>query len=108
MPALEDLFDHSPWMATLTEQQQAHVRGGIVEKSFNAVKYICRKGTPTTAWFGVIDGLARAGTESEEGKCGYFFIGIQTISWFGEGSLMKREKRLYDVVALGPGRIATY
>lgn len=106
MLELDDLFAHSPWMETLSEQQQGMVRRGIVEKGYQAGEFICRKGCQTTAWVGVIDGLVRIGTETRSGKIFSMMTGIPAGSWFGEGSLMKREERRYDVVALRPSRIA--
>lgn len=106
MPTLEDLFDHSPWIESLTDKQLKQVRQGIVEKTFDTGQCICRKGTPAASWVGVIDGLVRVGTESKTGKRFSMVTGVPAGSWFGEGSLMKREKLLYDVMALRPSHIA--
>ena len=67
--------------------------------------YVCRKGEPVNAWFGVISGLVKLGSVSPEGKA-VTYTGVTAGGWFGEGSLLKKELRRYDAVALRDTRIA--
>jgi len=67
--------------------------------------HVCRKGEPVNAWFGVISGLVKLGSVSLEGKA-VTYTGVTAGGWFGEGSLLKKELRRYDAVALRDTRIA--
>ena len=64
-----------------------------------------RMGQPVEHWIGVIDGLLKMSVASPDGKVSTL-TGINSGGWFGEGSLLKREPRRYDVVALRPSRVA--
>ncbi|WP_260291707.1 Crp/Fnr family transcriptional regulator [Sedimenticola hydrogenitrophicus] len=106
MESLEQFLGASPWMASLTPAQQQLVRGTLYEKHYDAGDIVCRKGSPSEEWVGIIEGLAKISCESHTGKQISFITGIPSGSWFGEGSLLKREPRRYDIVALRKSRIA--
>src|SRR5688572_18933158 len=65
----------------------------------------CHKGDPANLWIGVVDGLVKLSSLSEAGKS-VTFAAAPFNSWFGEGSVLKREARKYDVVALRESRVA--
>ena len=67
--------------------------------------YICRKGTPVTHWYGVLEGLVKIFSSSPEGKV-VAFTGIPAGGWFGEGSLLKPDPWRYDAIALRDSLIA--
>jgi CRP-like cAMP-binding protein len=106
MESLEQFLGTSPWMASLTPAQQQLVRGTLYDKHYDAGDIVCRKGSPSEEWVGIIEGLAKISCESHTGKQISFITGIPSGSWFGEGSLLKREPRRYDIVALRKSRIA--
>ncbi len=106
MESLEQFLLGSPWMESLSHAQQQLVRGTLYEKQFAAGDMICRKGSAAEEWVGIIEGLAKISCESHTGKQISFITGIPSGSWFGEGSLLKREPRRYDIVALRKSRIA--
>ncbi|WP_275097565.1 Crp/Fnr family transcriptional regulator [Sedimenticola hydrogenitrophicus] len=106
MESLEQFLGTSPWMESLTPAQQQLVRGTLYEKHYDAGDIVCRKGSPSEEWVGIIEGLAKISCESHTGKQISFITGIPSGSWFGEGSLLKREPRRYDIVALRKSRIA--
>ncbi|MCW8902677.1 Crp/Fnr family transcriptional regulator [Sedimenticola sp.] len=105
METLEQFLVKNPWMEDLSPAQQQLVRDTLYERHFNAGDIICRKGSPTDEWVGIIDGLAKISCESHTGKQISFITGIPSGSWVGEGSLLKREPRRYDIVALRKSRI---
>ncbi|PLX62474.1 Crp/Fnr family transcriptional regulator [Sedimenticola selenatireducens] len=105
METLEQFLVKNPWMEDLSPAQQQLVRDTLYERHFNAGDIICRKGSPTEEWVGIIDGLAKISCESHTGKQISFITGIPSGSWVGEGSLLKREPRRYDIVALRKSRI---
>ncbi|MCW8907285.1 MAG: Crp/Fnr family transcriptional regulator [Sedimenticola sp.] len=106
MQTLDQFVEDSPWMSHLTTAQKTLVRGTLYEKEYQAGDVICRKGSMAVEWVGIIEGLAKISCESHTGKQISFITGIPSGSWFGEGSLLKRESRRYDIVALRKSRIA--
>ena len=54
---------------------------------------------------GIIDGLGKMASHWTTGKT-TTLTGIGASAWFGEGSLLKREPRRYDVMALRETRVA--
>jgi CRP/FNR family cyclic AMP-dependent transcriptional regulator len=103
--SLKDMLRQSIWAQSLTPEQLARVEAEMVERAAPAGSYVCRKGDPVEHWFGLVDGLLKMSSVSPEGKT-VTFTGIRAGGWFGEGSLLKTEKRRYDVVALRDSRVA--
>ncbi|AJP57996.1 Crp/Fnr family transcriptional regulator [Pandoraea faecigallinarum] len=97
--SLETLLQRSVWAQGLTPEQRARVVAEIQVRPVENGGYVCRKGDPTHAWFGVIEGLVKITTASANGKS-VTFTGVPAGAWFGEGSVLKHEIRKYDVMAL--------
>ena len=89
----------------LSFEQRRRVLAETVVRSIRKGSYICRKGTPVTHWYGVLEGLVKIFSASSEGKV-VTFTGIPAGGWFGEGSLLKPDPWRYDVVALRDSLIA--
>lgn len=66
---------------------------------------MCLKGDPAEHWIGVVDGLVKIASHWVTGKT-VTFTGVPPGGWLGEGSMLKREPRKYDVIALRDSRIA--
>lgn len=64
---------------------------------------VAHKGEPAASWIGVADGLLMASSGFANGKT-LIFSGIPVGSWIGEGSVLKRELRHYDIVAVQASR----
>ncbi|OGA38869.1 MAG: Crp/Fnr family transcriptional regulator [Betaproteobacteria bacterium RIFCSPLOWO2_12_FULL_62_13] len=105
MRSLDEMLALSPWIRDLEPGQMARVRAATVTREFEAGSYVCRKDQRCDAWIGVIDGLVKLSCIARSGKS-VTLAGITAGSWFGEGSVLKRERRKYDVVALRGSRIA--
>ena len=93
------------WAGELTDELRRRV---LVETSIRTIPAgdsVCRKGEAPEYWIGVLDGLVKIVTVSPEGRS-ISFIGVPSGGWFGEGSLLKREARLYDGIALRDSTIA--
>lgn len=97
--SLETLLQRSAWAQGLTPEQRERVVSEIQVRPVENGGYVCRKGDPTHAWFGVIEGLVKITTVSASGKS-VTFTGVPAGAWFGEGSVLKHEIRKYDVMAL--------
>lgn len=106
MSTLLSALQATPWGSTLSAPDLAAAAAETTEKRVAAGAYVCRKGEPTDAWIGVVEGLVKMSSLSPEGKP-ITFTGVPTGGWFGEGSLLKHpEMRLYDVVAVRDSRVA--
>jgi CRP-like cAMP-binding protein len=81
------------------------VRAAIVVRDRAPGSYVCHKGDPANVWIGVIEGLIKLTCLSATGKSVTLAV-VPAGSWFGEGSVLKREARKYDVVALRDSRVA--
>ncbi|GAB4175255.1 MAG: Crp/Fnr family transcriptional regulator [Rhodocyclaceae bacterium] len=104
MAALDQMLDASPWFAALDAAARTRVRASLVLREYPPAACVCRKGEPSDHWIGVVDGLVKLNAFSPSGKC-VTFTGVPAGSWFGEGSVLKREARKYDVIALRESHI---
>lgn len=105
MITAERLREIAFWSAELTDEEIERTRRGITEKVFAKGAYICHKGDKLDSWTGVISGLVRLGTVSQKGKA-VTLAGMRSGGWFGEGSVLKKEPRQYDLVALRDVKLA--
>ncbi len=101
----EHLRDIAVWSHDLTAEAFERARAGVVEKNYAKGAYICHRGDRLNSWCGVVSGLMKMGSISRSGKA-VAFCGLAAGMWFGEGSLLKDEPRLYDLVALRDTRLA--
>jgi CRP/FNR family transcriptional regulator, cyclic AMP receptor protein len=102
---LQESLRSSVFWALLSDAEKKRVAGEVEERRFSGGQVVVRKGETTDAWLGVVEGLVKINVVSREGKSATF-TGVPAGGWFGEGSLLKREARKYDVVALRDSRIA--
>lgn len=99
MSLRESLQASTAWFPVLSAEEQERAARDIVSTDYPAGAMIERKGEPATAWLGVLNGLVKVSVGNQEGKLASL-MGVPAGGWLGEGSLLKREKRKYDVVAL--------
>lgn len=93
------------WSLALHGEEFERARDGLREKSYPQGATVCEKGREFDDWIGVVDGLLKLRSLSEDGK-DVSLSGIHAGGWFGEGSVLKNEKRQYDVVALRDTTVA--
>lgn len=105
MKNAEELLRCSTWGSALTDDELRRVLAGTIERDIPAGGYVCMKGEPVDYWMGVIDGLVKMASHWSTGKT-TSLAGIPTGGWFGEGSMLKDERRRYDVIALRDSRVA--
>jgi CRP-like cAMP-binding protein len=104
-PTMAETIHQSAWGRMLTPSEVDRVVADAFERLVPAGGFVCRVGQPVEHWIGVIDGLMKMSVTSPDGKVSTL-TGMSAGGWFGEGSLIKREPRRYDVVALRPSRVA--
>ena len=102
---LEETIRNSVWGRVLMPAELERVVAESLERQVPAESFVSRMGQRVEHWIGVIDGLMKMSVTSPDGKVSTL-TGMSSGGWFGEGSLIKREPRRYDVVALRPSRVA--
>ena len=105
MKNAEELLHASLWGQALTAPEMSRALAGTCERTYAAGAFICMKGEPVDSWIGIIDGLGKMASHWTTGKT-TSLTGISTGGWFGEGSLLKKEARRYDVMAIRETRVA--
>lgn len=96
--AVPELDSHD-WFAALDARHQALLRAVSVVRHYEASAVITRRGEPSAHWIGVHAGLIKLAVYNADGR-GATFSGVPAGGWCGEGSVLKRELRRYDVVAV--------
>ncbi|MBO9352942.1 cyclic nucleotide-binding domain-containing protein [Bordetella petrii] len=105
MQLADSLHLAAAWFRVLTDAQQARVERDVAVQSAQAGTIIERKGELAQVWIGVLAGLVKVSVGNAEGKVASL-TGVPAGGWIGEGSLLKREVRKYDVVALRDSVVA--
>jgi CRP/FNR family cyclic AMP-dependent transcriptional regulator len=93
------------WFRVLNAEQQSRVERDLTVQQVIAGSIIERKGDLAQAWIGVLAGLVKVSVGNAEGKVASL-TGVPAGGWIGEGSLLKREVRKYDIVALRDSVVA--
>jgi len=93
------------WFRVLDAEQQARVERDLSVQQVAAGSIIERKGELAQAWIGVLAGLVKVSVGNAEGKVASL-TGVPAGGWIGEGSLLQREVRKYDIVALRDSVVA--
>lgn len=99
------LQEGAAWFELLDPAQQERVVRDTTIALVEPGTIIEHKGGMAYAWIGVLSGLVKVSVGNAEGKMASL-TGVPTGGWIGEGSLLKREHRKYDVVALRQSVIA--
>ncbi|MBV7539471.1 Crp/Fnr family transcriptional regulator [Acidovorax sp. sic0104] len=102
---LDAFLSQSSWTASLTEDEARRVRKAITVRSYPAGTAVFTRGTPSSHWAGVMDGMLKLDNITEEGRISTF-AGVPSGAWFGEGSVLKDEPRPYAVTALTDSVVA--
>lgn len=88
-----------PWLRVLKPEEQRFAVPHIQVSDAMPGDYVCRIGRPVTYWFGVISGLLKMTTDTEQGHS-VTYSGLPPGGWFGEGTVLKREHYRYHVQCL--------
>jgi CRP/FNR family transcriptional regulator, cyclic AMP receptor protein len=105
MATLQEMLHASLWAKGLTAEQMRRVQADLTERVVHAGGFAAHKGEQVDAWLGVVDGLLKMSSVSADGRAATF-TGLPYGAWFGEGTLLKNERRKYDLIALRDSRIA--
>lgn len=93
-----------PWFGELSDAHRALVLETARLVHFGAGEFVARRNAPSADWIGVHRGLVKLAVYNAAGdSC--TFSGVPAGGWFGEGSVLKRELRRYDVIAVRPSDV---
>lgn len=101
LAAPAELLAAFEWFTRLEPALKARVAGQTQARLCDTGEFVARRGVSSDYWIGVHQGLLKLAVDSNAGR-GCTFAGIPSGGWFGEGSVLKREQRKYDVIALRP------
>ena len=105
MDSVENLLRQSSWGQALSPAEFERVVQTTREHHVPAGGFAARMGETVEHWTGLVGGLLKMQVASADGRVSTL-TGLSAGGWYGEGSLLKREPRRYDVVALRESRLA--
>ncbi|MBE7940900.1 MULTISPECIES: Crp/Fnr family transcriptional regulator [Ramlibacter] len=103
-PAPEELAG-IPWLKVLKPLEREQALADLKVGDAMPGDLVCRIGRPVTYWFGVVEGLLKMSSDSEQGRT-MTFSGLTPGGWFGEGTVLKRESYRYNIQALRKSVVA--
>ncbi|WP_408431383.1 Crp/Fnr family transcriptional regulator [Paraburkholderia sp. RL18-101-BIB-B] len=101
---LPGLFATCAWFRALAAEHQALVLASADAEHLEGGAWIARRQEPSDYWIGVHSGLIKLAIYSPSGRS-CTLSGVPRGGWFGEGSVIKRELRKYDVAAIQPSLV---
>ena len=101
---LAALFERCVWFRALAPEHREWVLASSHAQGYAAGAIVAAREAPSDWWLGVSSGLVKLAIFNASGR-GCTFSGVPHGGWFGEGSVIKREPRKYDVIALQPSLV---
>lgn len=105
MTTLAEMLEGSTWGRNLAWAELDRVRRECFERSVPTGSSVVRMGDPGEHWVGLVEGLVKMSVTAPDGKVSTL-TGLTAGGWFGEGTMLKRERWRYDVIALRDTRAA--
>jgi CRP-like cAMP-binding protein len=98
------LLGDVPWVQGMPSAARERILADAFETFHKKGEVIAAIGEPARSWIYVADGLLKVSAVNRAGRV-IMYTGVPLGSWFGEGALVKRELRRYDIVAMRESRI---
>ncbi|HEV8692236.1 MAG TPA: cyclic nucleotide-binding domain-containing protein, partial [Ideonella sp.] len=98
---VQRMLAESAWGRVLSPVELERAIDESFERQVPAGGFAARMGERVDHWCGIAEGVLKMSVTSPDGKV-TTLTGLIGGGWYGEGSLLKREARRYDVVALRP------
>ena len=102
--SLGDLLADTPWVRSLPNSVRERVMADAYETYHDPKDVVARKGDVAQSWMGVAEGFVKASAVVRSGKV-VMFSGLPAGAWFGEGSVIRRTIRQYDIIAMRRSRV---
>lgn len=97
--ALDPVLASIPWVQMLPDKAKERLISDSFGRIYGRNDFVARKGEVSSHWIGVVEGLLKVSTVTADGRS-VMFTAVSDSSWVGEGSVIKRELRRYDLTAL--------
>lgn len=94
-------IERSLWPRMITQHEREVVMPSLVQRQHSPGSMVCHRDEIADSWIGVVDGFLRVQDTAADGRL-VMFTGIANGGWIGEGSLLKLERRKYEIVATRP------
>lgn len=101
---LPQFLERWPWYRALPPELQSLVLTTTTERTAAAGDYIARAGEPCLHWYGLLRGFLQMYVVGADGAETTLYC-LREGQWGGEGSLLKKELRRYDLRSLTPSHI---
>lgn len=88
-----------PWFLALDETDRQDVRDACFQQSARRGEVALPDHEPTQGWYAVMQGLVKLSARGPRGRRSDY-VGVAAGEWFGEGTVLKKEPRRYQVIAL--------
>jgi CRP-like cAMP-binding protein len=102
--SLTEFLEASFWYRALPAELRTLLIKSTTEKTATAGQYIARAGEPCLHWYGIARGFLQMYVAGSDGSETTLYC-VGQGRWAGEGSLLKKELRQYDLRSLIPSRI---
>lgn len=102
--SLVDFLQRWPWYHALPNELQHLLLETTTERTAAAGDYIARAGEPCLHWYGLARGFLQMYVLAADGSETTLYC-LREGQWGGDGSLLKKELRRYDLRALTPSHI---
>ena len=96
---------NSDWARDVCQGTLDNLLAATSVRELQAGEVLCRQGEPATHWYGIMHGLLRQDTLCEDGTVTSLTAGPMGI-WVGEGALLLRQSRRYELSAMRDSRVA--
>jgi len=94
-------MERCAWPQTLTESERITAGEGLYVRIHETHSYVCKRNELAESWVGVMEGFLRVQDTTPDGKL-VMFTAVAPGGWIGEGSLLKSERRKYEIIATRP------
>jgi len=98
-------LDMVHWLPLLSSEHQAIARAALNVLEVPAGAQISRPNVPATRWCGTLSGLLKMSSDYPDGRS-VTYAGLPPSAWFGEGTVLKRERSRSTVEALRDSEVA--
>lgn len=92
------------WLQNLSPPVRDRVAAEAYESFHPKGVCVARRGEQCHSWIYVAEGLLKVSAVDRSGKA-IMYAGVSRSGWVGEGSVIKREVRRYDILALQDSRL---